>query len=114
MRITLVLFVFILFLIAPAEAQQSIPHQPPAPDNLAALWLHCTAAEKIIIFLASGVVAVVGMIVGWRIFPLTIAPIAYLTKSELAIWGSRLSMAIGGGIAGCVIPFMVLVRLFGS
>jgi len=112
-RITLILFVLALVLNAGAEAQQSTVVQPTAPNGAAGSWAHCTAAEKVIVSLVSGVSAIVGMVIGWCIFPMTIAPLAYLTQSELAIWGSRLSMAIGGGITGFMVPFMLFVRLFG-
>ena len=114
MRIAVHLFVFALLLNAGAEAQQSTAVQPVAPDGATGSWAHCTAAERVIVSLVSGVAAIVGMVIGWCIFPMTIAPLAYLTQSELAIWGSRLSMAIGGGIVGFMVPFMLLVRLFGS
>lgn len=108
-----VLMVFLLIGMAAvtAMAQNAEPSTKAATGDL---WAACTAMEKTLAVGLSSITAIIGMVFGWCIFPMTIAPLAYLTQSELAIWSSRLSMAIGGGIAGFVFPFMVLVRIFGS
>jgi tetratricopeptide (TPR) repeat protein len=77
-------------------------------------WSACNVFEKVLAVLLSSITAIIGLVVGWCIFPLTLAPIVYLTQSELAILGSRFSMALGGGFLGFIVPFMFLVALFGA
>ncbi len=94
-----------------ATAQNAQPNTQPGTGDL---WTSCTVAERALAVGLSSITAIIGMIIGWCIFPMTIAPLAYLTQSELAIWGSRLSMSIGAGIVGFTFPYMALVRFFAS
>ena len=92
-----------------ASAVQSGSQTQP-PDY----WNNCSAIAKIGAVGLSSVTAFFGLIIGWAIFPITIAPITYLMQSELAIWGSRLAMSIGCGICGFIFPFQFLIKAFSS
>lgn len=115
MKIQLSAVLMVLVMIGVAAVTAAAQNtQPNLPAGTGDLWTACTAMEKVFAVGLSSITAIIGMVLGWCIFPMTIAPLAYLTQSELAIWSSRLSVAIGGGIAGFVFPFMGLLRLFGS
>ena len=92
-----------------AAAQIAPPSTQPGTGDL---WTACTVAERVLAVGLSSITAIIGMILGWCIFPMTIAPLAYLTQSELAIWGSRLSMALGCGLCGFFFPFCFLLKVF--
>jgi hypothetical protein len=72
-----------------------------------------TGAQVVAIAISS-ITAVIGLVIGWAIFPLTIAPITYIMRSELDIWGARLAMALIGGICGFIFPYGFLVKTFSS
>ena len=108
----MLMLVLLIGMAAVSATAQSA--QPPPQTGTGDLWATCTEIEMIIAVGLSSFTAIIGMVLGWSIFPLTIAPLLYLTQSELAIWSSRLSMAIGGGIVGFIAPFIGLIRLFGS
>ena len=74
----------------------------------------CSTVAKVFAILISIIPALVAFLIGWAIFPYTIAPITYLMQSELAIWGARLSMALAFGFFGFIFPFGFLTRIFSS
>ena len=77
-----------------------------------AAWQACSLAEQIATIAATGVVSLFGLIIGWIVFPLTVAPIRYIMQSELEIWGARLAMAMGAGAFSGYFVFQFLVRNF--
>jgi hypothetical protein len=109
---TVLIFAFSIGFCSAAFATQSV--LPDSPAATGELWAACNAAGKVLSVGLSIITSVVGMVLGWCIFPMTLAPLAYLTQSELAIWGSRLSMAIVAGAVGFIFPFILLVKFFGS
>jgi len=115
MRIILVATFFLLFTFgAQNTSYASITSLLPLPEPLARSWEQLDAQHRFIAVSTSCLTSVLGFILGWALFPLTIAPLAYLTQSELAIWGGRLSMAIIGALSGYIFPLMLIVKLFSS
>jgi len=78
-----------------------------------AAWQTCSTPEQGVIVVSTGIATIIGLVCGWAIFPLTVAPIRYIMQSELDIWGARLAMSLaGGGITGFLV-FNFLVQHFG-
>jgi hypothetical protein len=78
-----------------------------------AAWQTCSTPEQGVIVIVTAAASVIGLVCGWAIFPLTVAPIRYIMQSELDIWGARLAMSLaGGGITGFLM-FNFLVQHFG-
>jgi hypothetical protein len=114
MRATLtIISACMLLSISGSQAQQ--PPQAAAPKQSAAdYWGACTPAQQTIAVAASMIAGVFGLIFGWWVFPMLIAPLVYFTESELAIWSSRLSTAIGFGIIAAIAALILSVMIFTS
>ena len=94
----------VAYLIALALPTAALAQTNTVGAALRPTWQTCTGSEQGLIIVATAIVTFLGLVFGWVLFPLTVAPIRYIMESELDIWGARLAMSLaGGGIAGFLV-----------
>lgn len=102
-----------VFLIPWAMSSAALAQTNSTTAASQATWQTCSTPEQGVIVVLTGIAAIIGLVCGWAIFPITVAPIRYIMQSKLDIWGARLAMSLaGGGITGFLV-FNFLVQHFG-
>ena len=68
---------------------------------------------EILALLGTGIIALMGFIVGWKFSDFLIPPRDYWTKSGAAMWGTKLSIAVTGACVAVWGMAALIAALFG-